>query len=409
MLRARIEEQSRAAEAARKKADDDATYAYQAKVNTEEHAKATALFKGQAEADANTIASSKKSLDELVATVSLNKATVDTEAKAIGDRRREVDEATQQLISAATAGAARLTEIEKSKAGAEASLTATNEALAGATKAQASAEKAEKAVADAMAISTTTLGSITDNLEASTLSSSQIRDLLAKAEAAEKELGTVLEHLAKSDHIAIKHEERVAELSDKLKELNDRAESLLPGATSAGLASAFNKQKDRFAVPQKRWLLTFITCIVGLIVVSLPSFFTTVFGVPFFGHEPDKTWDGVLRGLTVRLPIVIPLVWLAIYAGRNYMLSLRLEEDYAYKEAISTAFEGYKREMESIVAKDPTSPTPLTTLCVNVLTALADRPGRIYEGKHQDITPLNEARGAIERAADLAKKQIAAK
>ncbi len=109
----------------------------------------------------------------------------------------------------------------------------------------------------------------------------------------------------------------------------------------------------------------------------------------------------------MRLPILIPLVWLAIYAGRNYMLSLRLEEDYAYKEAISTAFEGYKREMEKIVAADGESPTPITTLCVNVLKAIAERPGRIYEGKQKDITLLSEVNGAIGKTQELAKKQIA--
>ena len=106
--------------------------------------------------------------------------------------------------------------------------------------------------------------------------------------------------------------------------------------------------------------------------------------VATFGDKP-MNWDEVLRGLTIRLPIVIPLVWLAIYAGRNYMLSLRLEEDYAYKESISVAFEGYKREMTQIGTGDAANPSPLMTLCVNVLKAISERPGRIYDGKQQDI------------------------
>jgi hypothetical protein len=105
---------------------------------------------------------------------------------------------------------------------------------------------------------------------------------------------------------------------------------------------------------------------------------------------------------------LIPLVWLAIYAGRNYMLSIRLEEDYAYKEAISMTFEGYKREMEKIAAGQPAGPNnPITTLCVNVLKAIAERPGRIYEGKYQDITLPTEVVEVIKQVADdLSKKQI---
>jgi len=182
---------------------------------------------------------------------------------------------------------------------------------------------------------------------------------------------------------------------------------LLPGATSAGLASAFNKQKARFVDPQRRWLLTFVGCIGLLVIVAIPSFLSAI-GINLAGHLQDDTWSTIWRSLTMRLPIVLPLVWLAIYAGRNYMISLRLEEDYAYKEAISTAFEGYKREMEKIAASDVVNPTPIATLCTNILTAIAERPGRIYEGKPQDINLLSEIYAALEKGADISKKKIAA-
>jgi hypothetical protein len=92
-------------------------------------------------------------------------------------------------------------------------------------------------------------------------------------------------------------------------------------------------------------------------------------------------------------------VWLALYAGRNYMLSLRLEEEYAYKEAVSTAFEGYKRELSGIHGIDGEMQPPLNLLCANVLSAIAQRPGQIYEGKHKDITIASAA-------SEIAKKRI---
>jgi len=230
--------------------------------------------------------------------------------------------------------------------------------------------------------------------------------LLLEAQTAEGSLKKVLEHLAKSDEIATGHEERVEKLTAELKSLNERVEGLLPGATSAGLASAFNKQKARFVDPQRRWLLTFVGCIGLLVIVAIPSFLSAI-GI-HFGHQTDDTWSTTWLHLTMRLPIVLPLVWLGIYAGRNYMISLRLEEDYAYKEAISTAFEGYKREMEKIVAGEPANPTPIATLCTNILRAIAERPGRIYEGKPQDINLLSETFAAVEKGVDISKKKIAA-
>ena len=213
-------------------------------------------------------------------------------------------------------------------------------------------------------------------------------------------------HLAKSDEIATGHETRVAGLTEELQNLVRRVDGLLPVATSAGLASSFNKQRSRFTGPQRQWLWTFIVCIGLLVVLALPSFLAAV-GLNLGAHPADESWSAAWRNFVLRLPIIFPVVWLGIYAGRNYMMSLRMEEDYAYKEAISTAFEGYKREMEKIGVDDGDKPTPITILCTNILRAISERPGRIYEGKPQDINLVTEVQGLVERSAELSKKRVA--
>jgi len=70
-LKTQAEEELKAAETARKKADDEALYAFQAKVNTEEHSKATAVFKGTAEAELSSIVTNKKNFEQLVATATV--------------------------------------------------------------------------------------------------------------------------------------------------------------------------------------------------------------------------------------------------------------------------------------------------------------------------------------------------
>ena len=47
---------------------------------------------------------------------------------------------------------------------------------------------------------------------------------------------------------------------------------------------------------------------------------------------------------------------------------------------------------------------PLVILWENVLRALAQRPGRIYEGRHEDITPLTAVRGLFAKQADNTSK-----
>ncbi len=105
----------------------------------------------------------------------------------------------------------------------------------------------------------------------------------------------------------------------------------------------------------------------------------------------------------MRLPILIPVVWVAIYAGRNYMLSVRLEEDYAYKEAISIAFQGFAREMQNITQLDE-KVSPVKTLCDNVLRAIAERPGRIYDGK---VSSYSVGEEVFDSANEFRKKQVA--
>src|ERR1700686_2862101 len=264
--------------------------------------------------------------------------------------------------------------------------------------AAANAAAAETRAAQSSADAASWATAISDEHGATTEILEKMNALLAEAQAAQGDLKIVLEHLAKSDEIATGHEKRVADLTEELQKLVLRVDGLLPGATSAGLASSFNKQRSRFTIPQKQWLWIFISCIVVLFVLALPSFFSLI---GWTSHPADQSLNAAWRSLILRLPIVAPIIWLAIYAGRNYMMSLRMEEDYAYKEAISTAFEGYKREMEKIAPGDGEYPTPLTILCTNVLRAIAERPGRIYESRQKDINLITEAQVLLEQGAEL--------
>jgi hypothetical protein len=406
-VKTQAEEQLKAVEIARKNTDSEALLAFNAKNACEGHSTAIATLKGSVEAEVNSIVTNKQKSDELLAAVNTGKATVDAEIKSIIDRRKEVDQSAVEIVKAAEVGAARLKDIDASKNSADGLLKLTNEATAAATQASASADSANKHAQKSSGEAITLTSVISEHQKLTKQRAEETQTLLVQAQTAEESLKKVLEHLAKSAEIASGYEQRVETLTVDLKSLIDRVEGLLPGATSTGLASAFNKQKARFVGPQRRWLWTFVGCIALLVVVAVPSFFSTI-GVSLFSKQEIDTWSSAWLHLTLRLPIVLPLVWLGIYAGRNYMISLRLEEDYAYKEAISTAFEGYKREMEKIAAGDAVNPTPIGTLCTNILRAIAERPGRIYEGKPQDINLLSEAAALLEKSADMAKKKVAA-
>jgi chemotaxis protein histidine kinase CheA len=424
-----IKEQAEAylkqAEVARKNADSEALLASNAKKYCEEHATTVSNVKGAVETDATAIATNKQRADEAVAALTTAKANVDGDVQTIATKRKEVEQAatnveqaSDKVVKAAEAAGAKLKEVEALKESTQTVLKTSTEAAEKSASAASSlaktaeaaatnADKAQKQSEQSSLEATEYTAKIAENYSSTNKTVEETKSLLTQAEADEVKLKKVLEHLAKSDEISTGYEKRVEDLKTELQSLIARVEGLLPGATSAGLASSFNKQRSRFEGPQKQFLRTFVTCIIVLVALALPSFFSAI-GWSWWDHSTDKSWNAAWRSLTLRLPIVLPVVWLAIYAGRNYMMSLRMEEDYAYKEAISTAFEGYKREMEKITASDGENPTPLTILCVNILRAISERPGRIYEGKQRDITLAAEAQAIVEKGADFGKKKLAA-
>jgi hypothetical protein len=408
-FRMQAEEQFKAAEIARKSADSEGLFAFNAKRACEMHSTAISQLKGTAEAEVNSIVTNRQKVDELSSLIVAGKPIVEANLagiaesqKVIAENEKTIEQATGAFQEETQKALTLIQEIAASKKSAEGlareteqTRDAANEAL---DKAKTAQSKTEGCSEEAEAL----VGKITDTHVLGTQYYEKIDAILTLAKADKETIAAIIDHLKSSNEIATGFETRVTQSSKDLESLIKKAAGLLPGFTSVSLASAFGNHKLRFRNPKIAWMATFVFCIVCLVAVSLPSFLAAI-----SDKAVTKTWEEILRVFAMRLPIVIPLVWLGIYAGKNYMLSIRLEEDYAYKEAISIAFEGYKREMKEIAAEDAQNPTPMTKLCANVLAAIAERPGRIYEGKHQNFTLMTEAHGALEKVDELRKKAVA--
>lgn len=193
-------------------------------------------------------------------------------------------------------------------------------------------------------------------------------------------------------------EERIAQYEAALTDLKAQGEEqlrtivgLLPGATSAGLAHAFDERRQTFVLPRKRWQWLFVGSVVALVALASTGLWHV------YSSATPMTYDDLLRLWLSRLPVAGALVWLALHAGRESALAKRLEEDYGYKAAIASSFQGFHKQMGEAGTGVESNP-PLAKLCSDTLATIASPPGRIYEAHQLTVTPATEITGAVQEA-----------
>jgi hypothetical protein len=167
--------------------------------------------------------------------------------------------------------------------------------------------------------------------------------------------------------------------ADQLKTIT----ALLPGATSAGLAHAFDARRQTFLSPAEKWQSLFIGSIVLLIGLAVTGLWNVYQGTNVI------TYDELGRLWLARFPVAAALVWLALHSSRESALAKRLEEDYGYKAAIAASFQGFHKQMSDL-GSTAGPDTPLAQLCGDTLATIGNPPGRIYEKHALVITPSDE-------------------
>ena len=197
------------------------------------------------------------------------------------------------------------------------------------------------------------------------------------------------------------YEKRLAELDILCTAQLKLIEDLLPGATAAGLASAFDSRRKMFEHPHTGWQRMFVGSLVAIVLVAATGLWHVMMA--------DKTpsYDELLRLWLARLPIVGALVWLALHASRESALAKRLEEDYGYKAAVASCLMGFQKQMAEVGKEAENNPS-LAKLLDNTLMSIASPPGRIYDKHELTVTPsgeLTEATKALTKLANTTKPE----
>ena len=139
---------------------------------------------------------------------------------------------------------------------------------------------------------------------------------------------------------------QIENFTSQAEELCARVETLLPGATTAGLATNYKKAQDN-----KRWKYYwagFLGSLVYMIIVILPLdidiFPFNVFSLKSLIEETDPVWYHWIY----RIFVISPSVWLAWYCQRNISQITRIQEEYHHKEKVMCMYEGFMREIEQL-------------------------------------------------------------
>lgn len=173
----------------------------------------------------------------------------------------------------------------------------------------------------------------------------------------------------------------------KYKALNEEIDSLLPGATSAGLATAYRDMKVSFNKPIRSAGILFYVSIGILILASLVLATTDIwwFGIKFI---EIKDWTTVLKSFAYKIPFYGPIIWLAYFATKRRSEAQRLQQEYAHKEALASSYNNYKKQILELDEKDTEMRKDLIR---KVVEAISRNASTTLDGKHGDKMPSQDA------------------
>lgn len=228
---------------------------------------------------------------------------------------------------------------------------------------------------------TDALDTLVSKLEAAGESADQLPTDLEELAQARRDIARIRSEADGDLALITKSKGDVDTLSQKIsqhealaKSVLERSERAYSAATSQGLASAFSERSR--SLNSSMWIWT-----VGLIVSLFLGF--------HFGTDQIKALNDVVRTPNVAPSLVLVSailavlsvgapVWFAWLSTKQVSQSFRLAEDYAFKAAVSRAYEGYRREAARV--DEATETTDMEArLLGSALTRFDEQPLRVVD------------------------------
>jgi hypothetical protein len=172
---------------------------------------------------------------------------------------------------------------------------------------------------------------------------------------------------------------------EKYSALLEEIEQLLPGATSAGLAAAYRALRKSFSKPIRIYSNLFYLFVVILFAISAVF---VVDDVGFWHITFIKTTEPaeLLHNFLFKIPFLLPILWLAIFASKRRSEAQRLQQEYAHKEALAKSYQSFKKQIDALGEKAGQVDL-MKQLLESAIGAVSYNASVTLDGKHGDKIP----------------------
>lgn len=265
-------------------------------------------------------------------------ADLSARAQAMGDVIREIEalrNEAKKLAKAAEHSAAGAVEKEK----AAQAVVAQAEAAYAKLQALQQQSTTDSASVTALVAQIKTTGASAQTLE------QQIAAYKVKFEAFQTELDDRLEQFSEFETntktAVAENAKRAAEI-DRLTKL---ADTMISGATTAGLATSLEETRARYEDRMNSAKTGFYWAVAILILSAFPLVVQLVPGL--FGSwftAPNPNQDGTPYAVLGKIFLLLPATWLTAFFTKSYAEYFHLEREYAHKAALAKSVDGFKRQ-----------------------------------------------------------------
>ncbi|HEY8886887.1 MAG TPA: hypothetical protein VIM35_00235, partial [Gallionella sp.] len=265
-------------------------------------------------------------------------ADLSARAQAMGDVIREIEglrNEAKKLAKVAEHGATGAVEKEK----AVQSVVAKAEAAYAKLQALQQQSTTDSASVTALVAQIKTTGASAQTLEQT------IAAYKVKFDAFQTELDDRLEQFSVFETNTKTAEAENAKRAAEIDRLTKLADTMISGATTAGLATSLEETRARYEARMNSAKMGFYIAVAILIASAFPLVAQLVPGL--FGSwfpAPNPNQDGTLYAVLGKIFLLLPATWLTAFFTKSYAEYFHLEREYAHKAALAKSVDGFKRQ-----------------------------------------------------------------